>query len=581
VSKPLQANAVVSTILVAGIVAAAILGKTGELKSSTTIVYEPNVAALDGQLDGQDFFGSSIAAIGDLDGNGVSELVVGATGDDDGTFTGAVWVLFLGPTGSLQSAAKVSPSSGGLEPGVFIDRSRFGSSVTGLGDIDADGVPDFAVGGDTARGVLLSQGALWMLRSNSDGSVDSATRIVGGEPPAGSEVCDSSTTTTSTSTTSTTTTTTTLPNLDVLALPLGYADGFGASVAATRDFDPSGVRLAVGAPWSDGDQCVIGATWLVDLASDGSPIDSVRATLDDLEYAAGFGSELAWLGDLDADGTVELAISAPGIYWPSCGPGANGVVTIASVATNGAIVHTTAIDASVLGASPGTGFAFGRSLAALGDLDGDGVTELAVGVSTEPSPPTSLNACEGSVWILFLASDGSVKRVSQIATDDPALAAVMGDADAAFFSFGDSVAGVGDLNGDLLPDLAIGAPWFSQGLGEARGAVFIAYLDANGAVVHARRITDETPNATTTSMDCRFGCHSSTSTTLAERVCGDVTNDATVDSTDALATLHVAIGLLPCFGGACDVNCSAAVTALDALMVLRAAIGTLTLDCTC
>jgi hypothetical protein len=579
VSKPIQANAVVSTILVIAIVAAAILGRTGELKSSTTIVYEPNVAALDGQLDGQDFFGSSIAAIGDLDGNGVSELVVGATGDDDGNFTGAVWVLFLGPTGSLQSAAKVSPSSGGLEPGVFIDGSRFGSSVAGLGDIDADGVPDFAVGGDTARGVLLSQGALWMLRSNPDGSVNSATRIVGGEPPARSEVCDSSTTTTSTSTTSTTTTTTTtLPNLDVLALPLGYADGFGAAVAATRDFDPSSVRLAVGAPWSDGDQCVIGAAWLVDLDSDGSPIDSVRVTLDDLEFAAGFGSSLAWLGDLDNDGTVELAVSTPG---PHCGPGANGVVSIASIDSSGAIVRTTAIDASDLGASTGTGIAFGRSLATLGDLDGDGITELAVGASVEASAPTSVYACVESVWILFLESNGSVKRATRIAPDDPALASLMGEADAAFFLFGDSVAGVGDLNGDQVPDVAIGAPWFSQGLGEARGAVFITYLDADGNVVHARRITDETSNATTTSTDCRFGCHSSTSTTLLETVCGDVTNDGTVDSTDALATLHVAIGLSSCFGGACDVNCSSTVTALDALMILRTAIGTLTLNCTC
>lgn len=49
-----------------------------------------------GILDNSDRFGSSLASLGDLDGDGVTDLAVGAWTDDDGGFDrGAVWVLFL------------------------------------------------------------------------------------------------------------------------------------------------------------------------------------------------------------------------------------------------------------------------------------------------------------------------------------------------------------------------------------------------------------------------------------------------------------------------------------------------------
>ena len=49
-----------------------------------------------GTLDNSDFFGSSVASLGDLDGDGFGDLAVGAHGDDDGgDLHGAVWMLFL------------------------------------------------------------------------------------------------------------------------------------------------------------------------------------------------------------------------------------------------------------------------------------------------------------------------------------------------------------------------------------------------------------------------------------------------------------------------------------------------------
>ena len=61
-----------------------------------------------GTLDDNDYFGSSVASLGDLDGDGLGDLAVGRTVDDDGgSARGAVWVLFLddGPTAPSTSTA--------------------------------------------------------------------------------------------------------------------------------------------------------------------------------------------------------------------------------------------------------------------------------------------------------------------------------------------------------------------------------------------------------------------------------------------------------------------------------------------
>ncbi|MEM7322285.1 MAG: LamG-like jellyroll fold domain-containing protein, partial [Actinomycetota bacterium] len=122
-------------------------------------------------------FGASVAGVGDLDGDGLVDLVVGAAGDDDGgTGRGAAYVLFLNADGTVKGEQKISDAAGGLTAALS-DGDGFGGSASGLGDVDGDGVADVVVGaaGDDDGGT--DRGAAYVLFLNADGTVKGEQKI--------------------------------------------------------------------------------------------------------------------------------------------------------------------------------------------------------------------------------------------------------------------------------------------------------------------------------------------------------------------------------------------------------------------
>src|SRR5262245_53207349 len=96
-------------------------------------------------LSDHDEFGAALAALGDLNGDGVVDLAVGAPGDDHGGIDrGAVWILFRAPDGSVASRRRIDAEQGMV--GLLFDRELFGSSLAFLGDLDGDGEGELAVG---------------------------------------------------------------------------------------------------------------------------------------------------------------------------------------------------------------------------------------------------------------------------------------------------------------------------------------------------------------------------------------------------------------------------------------------------
>ena len=116
----------------------------------------------------------------------------------------------------------------------------------------------------------------------------------------------------------------------------------------------------------------------------------------------------------------------------------------------------------------------GQSLARLGDLDGDGIDELAAGIQDFEANGGLFDglSLEGAVLILFLAPDGNLARVETIDNHSPGFAGALGQGDL----FGFVLAPLGDLDGDSVPDLAAGS---GTGCGDC-DVLFVLFLNVDG-----------------------------------------------------------------------------------------------------
>jgi hypothetical protein len=124
-----------------------------------------------GELHDNDRFGSSLGAMGDLNGDGRPDLAVGSPGDDDGNNRGALWLLFLKEDGTVGSQAKISHLEGGFG-GVLGQGEALGAAVAGLGDLDGDGVVDLVAGVPGGDDGGIDHGALFVMSLDGIATID-------------------------------------------------------------------------------------------------------------------------------------------------------------------------------------------------------------------------------------------------------------------------------------------------------------------------------------------------------------------------------------------------------------------------
>ncbi|MEM7309365.1 MAG: integrin alpha [Planctomycetota bacterium] len=431
--------------------AAALLGPPVAAQVAAHQKISDEAGGFGGTLDVIDSFGHASAALGDLDGDGVADLAVGSHFDGDGgAKRGAVWILFLNADGSVKAEQKISATEGGFA-GVLDDGDVFGSALAGLGDLDRDGVVDLAVGAPDDDDGAPAAGAVWILFLNADGTVKACRKISAFEGG--------------------------------FAGQLDAGDTFGSALAGLGDHDGDGVvDVAVGAPGDGDGGPQHGAVWVLFLNVDGSVkaerkiSDSAGGFAGDLQNADFFGYSVAALGDYDEDGAGELAVGSAeaGFFGHRGIPPSAGAVWVLFLNDDGSVKGERKIGDGI-GAFDGEldhFDRFGRGLAALGDLDGDGLQELAVGAPDDDDGGLGLKANQGAVWLLFLAPDATVRAHRKIS----ALAGGFAGELDPFDRFGTSLCAAGDLDGDGLGDLAVGAPEDDDG-GTGHGAAWILFLD--------------------------------------------------------------------------------------------------------
>lgn len=207
-----------------------------------------------GDLEANDGFGTSLATPGDIDGDGVSDLIVG-TGSPD-----TYWALLLNDDSSVKANTEIAL-------GHSID------AIASIGDLDGNGVRELAVG---KRGA-----GFWVLFLEPDGS-------------PGSQVH-------------------TTPN----DLGIDPGSMFGGSLAWVPDLDGNGVRdLAIGAPEDDDGADGAGAFWFAFLDGDGSVLATQKVSNSEggfggaLPSGGSFGRSLTWLGQLEEFDYVSVHIAA-------------------------------------------------------------------------------------------------------------------------------------------------------------------------------------------------------------------------------------------------------------------------------
>ncbi len=321
-----------------------------------------------------DRFGTSVANIGDMNGDGKDDVLVGAPGTDfNGNDTGSITV-YSGADGLIQYSA-LGPKAG----------SRFGAAVAGGGDLNGDGRGDFIVGAPdwyttslgeakgwaavysgnagnqvkafngTSLTATLGAAVAFVGDLDGDGRVDYAAGSPGYDYVQGAQTVFNAGLFTVYSG---------LDHSTMFVERGGFGDLLGSSLARAGDSDADGVpELIVGAP---GYAASAGTAWLYE-GTGGTPTHQYFG--HGFTPADAFGAAVGPLGDVNHDGFDDVLVGAP---LASFSVGLGGYIQVFSGATHAAYGGPLS--------SPNGGDGLGRALSAsAGDLSGDDWNDVLVG----------------------------------------------------------------------------------------------------------------------------------------------------------------------------------------------------------
>ncbi|MDP2316340.1 MAG: MopE-related protein [Pseudomonadota bacterium] len=423
------------------------------------------------------YIGMSLAMGGDTDGDGNGELVIGLPhAHPNGAYSGRIYLMEGIPSGESTFG-----DAGQRIEGADAE-SLAGEAVAFLRDSDGDGLDELLVGAPRWEGAARGLGMVYVLDRPAEVSslADVSTHLFGSTPSgyAGSAVADAGTVLGTGSAIAVG-----APSVQdhrgvvyVLAAPrvgevdlaeadallVGEADQLcaGEALARAGDVDGDGLDdLVIGASGACNYDRPDGAAWIVH--------GPLRGTLDladadaritgEAGSAGSAGQAVAGPGDLDGDGLADVAITAPNLLTSR---GGYGVVYLYTGGTSGTIAAAdapTRLDASGLDGGVGV------SVAGAGDIDADGRPDLIVGVGYSWAGRTY----SGTAYVVTTITPGAldVHEVSSRILD-------RGSA----YSAGSVVTGGTDLDGDGVPDLAIGGVGITEfeTIDSYLGAVFLA-----------------------------------------------------------------------------------------------------------
>lgn len=389
---------------------------------------------LEGGVSG-DNAGSSVSALGDINGDGIDDIIVGAP-DAGNDHDGAAYVIF-GKTSGFDGAYNLDAlgSDGFKISGTAAD-DKVGTSVGGQGDINGDGINDIILGSPQSAS---STGKAYVIYGSAALGADITTSAITGVIG------------------------TTIDGANI-------SGAAGSDVSIAGDINGDGYDdVLVGAVGGTGRAFVLfGKEGGLGNSFDLSTLESGDGSLGFKVYSngsvSGFAASVSVLGDLNGDGYDDIIIGADNATTPTGAASGAAYVVYGKASGFSATIDVDSLDGTdgfrIQGPDADSHLV---SVAAAGDVNGDGLDDMIVGTD-------NANSGVGSAYVIFGSTDGfaSDLTLSDLSSEQGfALdGGTVGD------KVGQDVNAAGDVNGDGFDDLIIG----STDLGSSdAGTTYVVY----------------------------------------------------------------------------------------------------------